>query len=652
MTMVTHSEASLVQAEGVPGVQALKDVGLDYLAKIPAEVAFWVLLGTVLVGSVVGVVVTVKTLKSVKRTIKTHMARMSAAIKEQATADKDRLNILDRMDQLKSQNWRGWYAKAHLGLCLLVSGVGIALAAEQHASMVFPSNLLAFVAFEGLAVAVMLRIEDRAKRALPYRGLIVLYWVAIGVAAGVQTTHIANPVGQVIWAAFTVSGGLVYHLHMSSVRADKEERLRESEKRWLKRKMELVRWLRPLEAIQVVWEKAADADLSTDEATRRVRERAETRREDRLLDQVMWSVWRLRRAQQARKVWGFSWFREWREHNHLVLTQVAIGRAGLHVAPERLESLLRRLEAMDLAPKLAGMRSRSDARLIWGTYAGGAGGGSAAGSVGSIRQFALPSAESKVEPAASGSGREVQVVFVAEPSRSGAGFDSAQGSGAGFDHQGSGAGVESVSSGAGFDSAGSKSGGAGAEFGSGPVEIGEFEVQGSGSADLGDEGTQAGEAGLWSHASDGWIPPTTDEAWSREDEWPTLFDDAPTPQRRTLPLVVQPPAATSDDNVRRVRTMGELRQELRRAWEAREITAVSSEQIYKTLSISKKRAAELREWLLREELQLALKAGRLTEVNAVVKEFGITRKQAEHLLSWGVEQGLVCVADAEQRPAQ
>ncbi|MET9712584.1 hypothetical protein [Nocardiopsis alba] len=652
MTMVTHSEGLMVQADGIPGAQALKSVAREYLAQIPAEAVFWVLLGAFVVGSIIGTVVTVKALKSVKRSIKTYTARMAAAIKDQATADQDRLSILDRMEQLQSQNWRGWYAKAHLGLCLLVSGVGIALAAEEHADMPFPLNLLAFVAFEGLAVAVMMRIEDRAKRALPYRGLIVLYWVAIGVAAGVQTTHISNPVGQVIWSAFTISGGLVYHLHMASVRSDKEARLRESEKRWVKRRMELVRWLRPLEAIQVVWEKAADADLGTDEATRVVRERTAERRRGRALDRVMWSVWRLRRAEQAPRVWGFGWVMDWVERNHLVLTQRAIAHASLHAEPARLEDLLRRLEAMDLAPRLSKIKSRSDARLIWGSYSSGSVQGpmGAAGSVGSMEQFALSAGsggrfESGSEAQGSGSGRGVQVVFVAGSADSGStdGFDSEEKR---FEQQESNPVVEFDSGWAGFERQGSAAE-SGFESESSASDV-KFEQQGS-ELDVEFES----ERGVWEHSTDGWIPPTVDQAWNRHDqeEWGHLFDPAPTPQRRILPPVVeaQDPAPEPDDNVRRVRTMDELRDQVRQAWHAGELTKLSSEQIYRLLGISKRRAAELREWLLREEMPRVLRENVVSEVSDVslARHFGISRKQAQELLAWASTKGLVVLEGSE-----
>ncbi len=658
MTIVTQSQSP--QAQEAVSVRSLKEVGFGYLSSVPAEWAFWGLMAFLLVGVIVGLVVTVKTVRAVKRSVKRYAAKMSAALKEQASADSNALRVLDRMRQLTFQKWRGWYAKVHLGLCLLVSGAGIALAAEQHASMPFPTNLLAFVAFEGLAVAVMMRIEDRAQRALPYPGLIIMYWATIGAATAVQTTHIDNLVGKVIWAAFTLSGGLVYHLFISSVRSDKEARLRDWEARWFKRRMELVRWLRPVEAIQVVWEKAADADLGTDEATRRVRERASRRRGDYLLNQVMWSVWRLRRAQQMR---GFQCIKAWFENNHLTRTQMAIARAQLHADPVALEDLLRRLEAMDLAPKLARMRSRSDARLIFGTYSGS---GSAVGSVGSLTQFALPSAEPRggfdgPDPSGSDSdsGSGVQVVFVSGPdSGSAPGFDG-QGSGGGeFVPAAHGAVPQDPGSGQGFTPKGSQFEEGFIPQGS-PAHLAGSEFDGSDSVaatgvdqqdtkepepepepELFEEGSSERERGLWEHSADGWIPPAPDQAWAAaaDESWPeTLFDATP---KRRVPTVVGPEPEV--DNVRTVRTMDQLRQELVRAWAAREITALSSQQIYKALSISKKRAAELRDWLLREELRSELESGDWMAVTAdvLIAKFGITRKQANELLRWAVDEGL------------
>lgn len=677
--MVTHSEDALVQEQEVPGWGALKEVAFDYLALVPPKAAFWVLMVVALVASIGGIVLAVKTIKSVKRSVRTYARRISQDLKKRASGSKDERSLMDQVDRLRSQNWRGIYAKVHMGLCLLTSGVGIALAAQEHASMEFPANLVAFAAFEGLAVAIMMRIEDRAKQALPFRSLLVLYWGTIGVAAAVQTTHVEDEVGQVIWAAFTLSGGLVYHLHMATLRADKETELRQWEQRWLKRKMSVGRWLRPFEAIQVVWEKAADTEMSTDEATRRVRERTAGRRSDRALDRVMWSVWRLGRAQKARRVWGFGWLVDWVESNHLVLTQQAIAQARLHAAPEKLEDLLRRLEAMDLAGQLSGIRSRSDARLIYGSFAGG----SAAGSVGRLEQFALPSSEPKgFEPADSGSAEQVRVVFVGESS--GSGFGS--GSGEEFEPAGSGS-VSGFGSGApqGFESEGSVRD---TFVGSTPVK-GEFEPQsstapqgfepadsGSGSGFGSPEGvgfepvgsvqveqfesvdeveSQGSEPGIWEHSTDGWTPPTVDQAWERaadDDGWPTLFEVSAVPARSLVPatLVDQ----VREDNVQRVRTMEELRQEVRQAWEQGHITLISSEQIYRTLKISKKRAAKLRDWFLREELRSALVEGKLDKVSpaGVCELLKVARKQAVELLVWAEQEGLVVMKEPAEGQAQ
>lgn len=598
--MVTQSEGALTQAQVF---DRLKEVAFGYLAKVPAEWAFWAVIVVVLVGLIVGVVMAVKALKSAKRLVKGYAKRISHDLKRRASGSKDERFLLDQVDRLRRQNWRGIYAKVHMGLCLLTSGVGIALAAQEHAAMAFPVNLVAFVAFEGLAVAIMMRIEDRAKQALPYRSLLVLYWGTIGVAAVVQTTHVDNQVGQVIWAAFTLSGGLVYHLHMATLRADKETELRQWEERWLKRKMDLGRWLRPIEALQVVWEKAADTEMSTDEATRRVRERRADRRCDRSLDRVMWSVWRLGRAKKARRVSGVGWLVDWVESNHLVLTQKAIANARLHADPAKLEDLLRRLEAMDLAGQLSGIRSRSDARLVYGSFAGG----SAAGSVGRLEQFALPSA---AEPKKPSSGDRVRMVFVGESAGSGSQEE-----------------FESADSGSAKDFS----------VGSTPTTR-EFEPQDSRTA-------------IWEYSEDGWTPPTVDQAWERaaEDE-PTLFDHAST-TRRVLPLQSARstiPATLADpeeNNVRRVRTMDELRYEVKQAWDEGRLEKVSSEQIYRTLQISKRRAADLRDWLLRQELRSALARGQLEEVSpvGVAERFGIMRKQADKLLVWAEREGLVAV---------
>src|SRR5699024_7376689 len=65
-----------------------------------------------------------------------------------------------------------------------------------------------------------------------------------------------------------------------------------------------------------------------------------------------------------------------------------------------------------------------------------------------------------------------------------------------------------------------------------PPEVEQFE-----SAD--EVESQGSGPGLWEHSADGWTPPTVDQAWERaedDDGWGALFDHAPTPARRILPL--------------------------------------------------------------------------------------------------------------------
>lgn len=602
--MLPHSESGLPayildglnRPEDPTASAGVRETLAQALADVPGQHLLWAGLVAVLVG--IGLVVLAvwfltRQARRAVRLVRARIARLQQWRREQATADSEQLTIAGRIEQLRSQNWRGWIAKAHLGLGMLLSGWGIAEVAKVHGEMPFPSNLLAFLAFEGLAVAVMMRIEDRANRGVPYPGLMVVYWTAIAAATALQTTHVDNLVGKAIWAGFTLSAGVNYHSYVLSLRSDQEKRLLEAQGLWVQRRLALSRWVRPIESLQVVLERATDESMSAQEATRRVRERVAQRRQDRALNRVMWAVWRLRRAQQARRVWGLRTFLDWVESNHLVLTQREIARARLSASPEALVDLLQRLEAMDLAPKLARMSSPTDARLIAGsfgaTFSQGVPGGVGASMSGVGEQFALPPgrvrSQSEPEP---GPVRVFVVEQPAEPVRSASGAGPVQ------------SGLE------------------------GEVETGPVRAEPSQPDPVRSEvetdpvrSEPVEEAGVWRYAEDGWTPPTAEEAWNAP--WPELdeglFGYEETPQKRILPLHTEPaepvrPAARVDPvrsgprtgAVQLHRTLEQLQEELRQALVDGRLTHISAEAIVRVLGVGKPRARKLRDWALEEGL--------------------------------------------------
>lgn len=583
--MLAYPAAPLTQAANPFSLESLRGVALDYLSVLAPEQVFWGLLGFGVVALVLGVVLTVRLGRAARTSAKAlydkarhYVGQLAEQRREEAAADSDRLKILKRIDQLRSQDWRSRYAKLHLVLCLGTSGWGIALAAEQHASMSFPANLLAVAAFEGLAVAVMLRIEDHANRGLPHRSYTALYWVAIGTAAAVQTTHVSHPVGQVIWVGFTLSGGLHFALHMAGVRADQEERLREAEGRRRNRHIAPVRWLRFAETVRVFGELAADPELGVEEATVRVRTRAAERRRGRALNRVMWAVWRLRKVTAAAGTKPTG--RRVRQVERCTArTQRAIAHAELHASTEDLASLLRRLEAMDLAPRLAGMRSRSDARLIFGSFAhGGVGGAPAAGMV--LGQFALePGRGATVRgPEAEAGPDPVRVVFVGSAGSESAGSESTR--------------EDAVRR------ADSSAGGEASRVIDSEGESPRFEVAQQGESDrvelpLEEEASRVVDSGVGSvRGGPGPVRlgPTRGAgveqgAGASEEGWAEAFEHADTPQQRILPLVepeaeaLRVEATQAEPNrgsVRRFLTAEELREELRKALREGRLSEVRS----------------------------------------------------------------------------
>lgn len=244
------------------------------------------------------------------------------------------------------------------------SAYGMSQTAHETAGIPVPANWLLFVVFEGFALTLMVMINQRAGEGLPYPGLLSGYWVVIAVAAVFNATHGSGLVGSLVWAAITLMAGCSYALRMSAKRADQEKRLKQAAGRWASRRVALVRWLHPVERMQVALELASDEDLGADEATARVRQRSQQRAQRRALRRVVRCEWRLRRAQSAARLPGLGWWADARERAWETRAQAAIGAAQLATSTATVARVLRELQMMDMAGRIARMdySSAVDAR--------------------------------------------------------------------------------------------------------------------------------------------------------------------------------------------------------------------------------------------------------------------------------------------------
>lgn len=237
------------------------------------------------------------------------------------------------------------------------SAFGMSQVAHESAGIPVPANWLLFVVFEGFALTLMVMIDQRATAGLPYPGLLVGYWVTITVAAGFNATHGDGLTGSLVWAAITLMAGFSYALRMGSKRADQEQKLKEAAGKWTNRRLTLVRLLHPVEYVRVLLEMASHEELSAEEATARVRDRAAAARRRRMVGRVRTAVWELRRAQAM--PWPDSERGKRKAEARLVrlesAAQEAIAAAELATDTSTVATVLRELQMMDLAGEFASM---------------------------------------------------------------------------------------------------------------------------------------------------------------------------------------------------------------------------------------------------------------------------------------------------------
>ncbi|WP_449289734.1 DUF2637 domain-containing protein [Nocardiopsis sediminis] len=237
--------------------------------------------------------------------------------------------------------------------------LGIARVLETSAQIPAPFSWFGFAVFQALAIILMAIINERAEKGLPARGITAGFWALVATEAVLNTTHSDNLVGRLVFAAMTVIAALGYQLRMSHKRRGREEELRRAEGRWADRRLAAIRWLRPVERVQVMFELAGDENLGAEVATARVRERAERRRAERAIGRVCTAVWRLRRDTIQARGWWARWVFRWAFERRAAVSearaQAAIDAAGLAVSPARVARVLARLQWMDKAGGLARM---------------------------------------------------------------------------------------------------------------------------------------------------------------------------------------------------------------------------------------------------------------------------------------------------------
>lgn len=229
---------------------------------------------------------------------------------------------------------------------------------------------LGFVAFDGVATMLALTLWQRSRRGESTGMIRPALWTLVLIAAWL-CSHKA-PEGEnhfaasVVYALFPIVAALALEYLLQESRRDRAW-LKEQAGEKAKRRLALIRWLHPVERLLVQLEMATDEDMSAEEATARVRQRAETRRQERAIRGVRTAVWTLRRdlAAAGRAGRFTRWALERRARVSEERAQRAIAAAQMATSTMVVARVLRELQMMTLADRFAGMdySSVSEARV-------------------------------------------------------------------------------------------------------------------------------------------------------------------------------------------------------------------------------------------------------------------------------------------------
>lgn len=216
---------------------------------------------------------------------------------------------------------------------------------------------LGFVAFDGVATMLALTLWQRSRRGESTGMIRPALWTLVLIAAWL-CSHKAdgNFAAAVVYALFPIIAAVGLEYMLQESRRDRTW-LQEQAGEKAKRRLALVRWMHPIERIQVQFELATDEEMGSAEATRRVRERAQERRQERVIRRVRTQVWKLRRDQdalaRAGKLTRWVWARRVRSSESWA--QQAIASAQMAQDTTMVTVILREMQMMTLADKFAGM---------------------------------------------------------------------------------------------------------------------------------------------------------------------------------------------------------------------------------------------------------------------------------------------------------
>lgn len=262
-------------------------------------------------------------------------------------------------------------AQAMTLLFVAVVGIVVGLSAQTMVAWLMEIGMsrlwarLGFVAFDGMAMMLALTLWQRLRRDEATGMIRPALWGIVAASSFFCSQHApeGNAPAAVAYALFPVIAALGLEFLLQEQRRDRTW-LKEQAGEQERRRLALVRWLHPVERVQVHLEMARDEALGAEEATRLVRERTAHRREEATLERVRATMWRLRHDQAA-TVRAPGWLRpvlERRERVAEARAQAAVAAADLASSPDRVAGVLRELQMMAMASTIASLDYSSPAQ--------------------------------------------------------------------------------------------------------------------------------------------------------------------------------------------------------------------------------------------------------------------------------------------------
>ena len=252
------------------------------------------------------------------------------------------------------QNWETVLLLAFFAAAASLSAHGLIGFASHNMGLWGPFPVIFWLALDGAAGMLLSMIRRRARAVRSIWHVRAVAWLIISASAAFNWMHAPDAAGaRLAWAAMPVIAGILAELAVADIRQEAREEARRKLGALPVRRVEIVRWLHPVEMLKVMSRMSADASVSSADATREVR-----------ADSAARALYRLRRAMAASGISGGGAHRRARHGKAAVwiaefTAQSAFRRAGFAAAGAAPEDILRRVQVL--------VRLRDFASLDYGT---------------------------------------------------------------------------------------------------------------------------------------------------------------------------------------------------------------------------------------------------------------------------------------------